>query len=72
MTVQHKQFEVALKATAEEALNNLPEKERVHFVLKVLLDVSDHKAIGAMLYAAHRINEHTNILMREEFERECG
>lgn len=72
MTPHHKQFEVALKATAEEALKTLPEKERVHFALKTMLDASDPSTAGALSFAASRITEHANILMREAFERECG
>lgn len=72
MTPNHKQFEVALRATAEEALSALPQKERVHFALKVMLDVTDPAVSSVLSFVANRITEHANILMREAFERECG
>lgn len=72
MTTNHKQFEVALRATAEEALSALPEKDRVHFALKLMLDVTDPAVAGALSFVSNRITEHSNILMREAFERECG
>lgn len=65
MTFQHKQFEVALKAAAKETLKALSEKERVHFALKIMLDVNDASVASALRFAANRITEHSNILLRE-------
>jgi hypothetical protein len=70
MTPNHKQFETALKATAEEALKILPEKERVQFALKVMLDATDAGVASTLEFAANRITEHANILIREAYERE--
>ena len=72
MTPNHKQFEVALKSAAQEALNALPEKERVHFALKVMLDTTDASVASSLSFAANRVTEHSNILIREAHEREQG
>lgn len=72
MIGQQKQFEVAQRATAEEALRGLSDKDKVHFALKLILHTTDPDAAGALSFAANRITEHANILMREAFERECG
>lgn len=72
MIGRQKQFEVAQRTTAEEALRGLSDKDKVHFALKLVLDTTDGRAAGALFFAANRITEHAHILMREAFERECG
>lgn len=68
----HRQFEIAQRAAAEEALSGLPDKDKVHFALKLILGTTDAQVAGSVSFAANRISEHANILMREAFERECG
>jgi len=72
MIGRQKQFEVAQRAAAEEALRGLSDKDKVHFALKLILDTTDPDAAGTLSFAANRITEHAHILMREAFERECG
>ena len=69
---QQKQFEVAQRAAAEEALSVLSDKDLVRFALKLILNVSDPAVAGSLSFASSRIKEHSDILMREAFERECG
>ncbi len=61
---------VKSREIAEEALRGLSDKDKVHFALKLILDTTDAHAVGAMSFAAKRIDEHANILMREAYERE--
>lgn len=72
MIGRQKQFAVSQRAAAEEALRGLSDKEKVHFALKLILGTIDPDAASALSFAANRISEHSHILMREAFERECG
>lgn len=72
MTPRHTQFDAAIARAAEETLEGLTEVQRVHFALKLMLDVTSPDAVPALNWAAGRVGEHANIQMRESFERECG
>ncbi len=63
---------VKARELAKEALAALPDKDKVHFALKLILSTYDPNAAGITAFAVRRISEHANILMREAFERECG
>lgn len=72
MTPNHKQFEAAQRDFAEQALAGLSDTAKVHFALKILIDVTDPQAAGALSFTAKRAGEHAAILMREAFEQECA
>ena len=69
MIPNHKQFEVAQKEAAEQALEGVSDKSKVHFALKLMLSVTE--VSGPLGFAARRAGDHANDLMREAFEREC-
>ncbi|MCF6432630.1 hypothetical protein [Leisingera sp. MMG026] len=71
MTPNHKQFEAAQRVFAEQALAGLSDTAKVHFALKLMTDVRNPEAAGALSFAAKRAGEHAAILMREAFEQEC-
>ena len=71
MIPNHKQFEVAQKEAAEQALEGVSDKSKVHFALKLMLSVTDPEVSGPLGFAARRAGDHANDLMREAFEREC-
>ncbi|WP_107496961.1 hypothetical protein [Thalassobius sp. I31.1] len=72
MNLSNAAHKIAGQDIAREALAGLTDKERVHFATSLLLNVTDPEACGPMRFAAGRIEEQANILMREAFERECG
>ncbi len=63
---------VKSREIAEEALRGLSGKDRVHFALKLILDITDPAAAGTASFAASQISSHAQRLVREAFERECG
>lgn len=69
---QQKQFECAKRATAEEALKGLSDKEKANFALALLMKITDPDAAAVLRFAGNQLTELSNILMREAFERECG
>lgn len=50
---------------AELALEGMSGKERVHFALKLMLDVRDPRAAGPLTFAARQMGDHANALNRE-------
>jgi hypothetical protein len=70
--IKTKQFECAQRATAEQALRGLSDKDRVHFALKIMMETNDPDAVAALRWAQARIVEHADVLVREAFERECA
>ncbi len=71
-----KQFDGLQRAAAEEAakqaLKGLSDKARVNFALELILEVTSIEAAGCVAFAARLIENHAEILMRADFERECG
>ncbi len=63
---------VKSREIAEEALRGLSGKDKVHFALQLILDITDPAAAGAVSFAGAQIGNHAQRLMREAFERECG
>lgn len=61
---------VRAQEIAEEALKGLPDRDRVHFALRQMLGVHDPEAAGALAFAASRVRELADILVREAYERE--
>lgn len=57
---------------AEAALSGLSDKDKVHFALKLMLDVTDTDAAGALSFAGSRITDHAHLLMRAAYKKECG
>jgi len=72
MSAASKLMELGQRAAAEEALDGLSDKAKVHFALALVMKVSDPSAVPALSFAGRQITELSNILMREAFERECG
>lgn len=71
MSVRHAQFNLACR-TAEEALSGLSDKDKAHFVLGVCQSITDPAACATLAFAARRISEHSDNLLRAVFEQECG
>lgn len=67
MTPNHSQFTDAQKFQAELALEGVSDKDRVHFALKLMLDIKDGDAAGALSFAARRVGEHAASLGRTAF-----
>ena len=55
MTPRHTQFDAAIARAAEETLEGLTEVQRVHFALKLMLDVTSPDAVPALNWAAGRV-----------------
>lgn len=64
------------KIEAQDAAVAMPEglsdRVRVHFALRLVLGVTEPDAVGVLHFAASRLQEHAQILMREAFERGTG
>lgn len=69
---RQKCFEVSQRRNAQCALSDLSDTDKANFALALLMEIKDPDAVAAMRYAASRVAELTNIMMREAFERECG
>ncbi|PHQ99524.1 MAG: hypothetical protein COB39_03465 [Marinosulfonomonas sp.] len=72
MTPNHSQFTTAQQFQAELALEGVSGKDRVNFALKLMLDIEDENAAGALSFAARRVGEHATTLNRAAFNAECG
>jgi hypothetical protein len=57
---------------ANMALFGMSDNQRITFALIVILDVKDPNETARLRFAANRISESCNILVREAFEAECG
>lgn len=62
MTPNHSQFSAAQRFQAELALEGTTDTERVHFALKLMLDIKDVNAIGALAFAARQMGQHATTL----------
>lgn len=67
-----KRLDVAIRATAEAALQGLSSKAKVHFALQIILGVDTPSAAGAVAFAAAQITDHSTRLMRTAYEGECA
>lgn len=72
MTPNHSQFTTAQQFQAELALEGMSDKDRVHFALKLMLEIKDTNAIGALGFAVRRMGEHVTTLNRPLFARVGG
>lgn len=64
-----KQAEVSACDMADDALSALSCKARVNYALRVILGTTDPDAVGAVLFAASRLKEHAELLIREAYDR---
>lgn len=65
MSFKHSQFIVAQRFEAELALEGMSDKDRVHFALKLMLDVKDPNAAGSLSFAARQMGGHAKALSSE-------
>lgn len=72
MTPKHSQFTTAQRFEAELVLEGMSDTDRVHFALKLMLEIEDHRAIGALSFAGRQISNYANILTSAAFNAECG
>lgn len=83
MTPNHKQFDAALVAAAEDTLSGITSKQRAHFALKLILDIDDPDLEATILFVGRRVQDHAADLGRKadshdpdlrriQFEAECG
>jgi len=66
----HKQM--VSDADKDDALRSFSDKETVHYAMSLLLGVTDPEALPTLAYAANRIKQYSDDLIRASFERECG
>lgn len=72
MTPNHSHFTEAQKFQAELALEGVSDKDRVHFALKLMLDIKDENAIGALAFAGRRMGERATKLSASAFDVGCA
>lgn len=57
---------------AEGALSGLSDKDKVNFVLALLMKTTDPDAVAALRSAGNQLVALSDTLMREAYEQECG
>lgn len=70
--VKHQMFKQAQRDAARQALAGLSDRERVHFALALMMEVTDPDAQGVLRFASNQLTELTNRLIQARFEQECA
>lgn len=57
---------------ANMAIFGMSDNQRITFALSLILAIKDPHEAARLRFAANRISESCDILIREAFEQECG